>query len=353
MSGSIDPERLNQFLGKAIGDIAAIAHGPTVLIGESLGLYKALAGRDMTATELAKTTKTDPRLVLEWVRAQAAAGFVEYHPESETFGLSPEQAFALADENSPVYLPGALSLGVAGFADWPKVAAAFRSGKGLGWDKHNPALYSGTARFFRNGYAANIVPHWLPALEGVVTKLQAGASVADLGCGFGWSTMIMAQAFPKSRFVGFDLHGPSLVAARRQARKDGLSDRVAFKQATSHNFPGKGYDVITTFDSLHDMGDPLGAARRVRSKLAPNGTWMIVEPFAGDSVGANLNPVGRMFYSASTMICTPASLAQKGRRALGAQAPDSEYREIMSAAGFTRFRRALATPTNRIFEARP
>ena len=351
---SVDQEKLNQFLGKFVADFGATLHAPTILIGEQLGLYKALAGAgELSPGELASKTGTVERYVREWLASQAASGYAMYNAETGKYFLSPEQAFALADENSPAYIPGAFHIAAAAMKDEPKVLAAFKSGKGVGWHEHDTELFQGTEKFFRPGYAANIVPAWLPAMEGVVSKLEKGAKVADVGCGHGSSTMIMSKAYPKSSFVGYDYHKESISRAREIAKKEGLSDRVKFEVAAAKNYPGKDFDLVTVFDALHDMGDPAGAAAHVFQSLKKDGTWMIIEPFANDKLEENLNPVGRVYYSASTQICTPASLAQEVGLALGAQASDSQLRKAVTEGGFTRFRRATETPFNRVFEARP
>lgn len=349
---TIDQDKLNSFLSKTVGDIGAALSANMVLIGDRLGLYKAMAkAGPVTPTELAKATKTAERYVREWLGNQAAGGYVVYDPEAGRYTLPAEQAMALADENSPCFLPGAFQVIAATFAANPKIEQRFKTGKGLGWDQHDHRLFEGTERFFRPNYVGNLVSNWIPALDGVEAKLRRGALVADVGCGFGASTILMAQAFPNSIFAGFDYHKPSIKAARQRA-KDAGSKNVTFKAAKSTHYPGKGYALVAHFDCLHDMGDPVGAAKHVRETLAPDGTWMIVEPFAGDRVEENLNPVGRVFYAASTMICVPASLAYKGP-ALGAQAGEARLRDIVMKGGFTRFRRATQTPFNLVLEARP
>jgi 2-polyprenyl-3-methyl-5-hydroxy-6-metoxy-1,4-benzoquinol methylase len=350
---AIDQARLDDLMGKAVVDMAATASAGLVRIGERLGLYKAMAGAGpMTAADLAEKTGTHERYVREWLLNQAAGGYVTHHPDTGRFSLSEEQAFLLADESSPAYLPGFYQVCLSALRDEAKVAADFREGKGVGWHEHDADLFEGTERFFRPGYAANLVSSWIPALEGVKGKLDRGAKVADVGCGHGASTVILAKAFPKSSFVGFDYHAPSIEAARRAAAKAGVKN-ASFEVARSTDFPGGPYDLVAFFDCLHDMGDPKGAAAHVRKRLAPDGTWMIVEPMAGETVAENLNPVGRVFSAASTLICCPASLSQPGRRALGAQASEADVRREVTAGGFTRFRRAAQTPFNRIFEARP
>ncbi|HET9950081.1 MAG TPA: methyltransferase domain-containing protein [Longimicrobiales bacterium] len=351
---AIDEERLNAFLGKFVSDLGAALHAPTVIIGERLGLYRALAeAGPLTAEQLAERTGTSERYVREWLAAQAASGYVTYDPESARYSLTPEQAYALADETSPAYVPGAFLVAASVFADQPKLVEAFRTGAGVGWHEHHHHLFEGTERFFRSSYVGNLIQSWLPSLDGVVAKLERGARVADVGCGHGASTLLMARAYPESSFVGFDYHEGSIQAAQRAAEKEGLSDRVRFEVASSTEFPGKGYDLVAFFDCLHDMGDPAGAAAHVRRSLAKDGTWMIVEPQANERLEDNLNPVGRVFYSASTMICTPNALSQNGGEALGAQVPESRWRQIILGAGFRSFRRATETPFNRVFEARP
>jgi len=347
----IDQGRLNEFLGKALNDIGAAWSANMVLLGDKLGLYKAMAALGpVTPAELAGETGTAERYVREWLGNQAAGGYVTYDPATERYTLPNEQAAALADENSSYFLPGAFQGIAAGFAANPKIEQRFRTGKGLGWDEHDHQLFEGTARFFRPNYIAHLTSDWIPALDGVEAKLKSGIRVADVGCGFGASTILMAQAYPNSTFVGFDYHQPSIEAARRHAKEAGLAN-VTFEVARSTDYPGSGYGFVTHFDCLHDMGDPVGAAARVKQTLAHDGAWMIVEPFAGDKVEDNLNPVGRVFYAASTMVCVPASLHSNGP-ALGAQAGEARLREVVMKGGFTRFRRATQTPFNLVLEAR-
>ena len=349
----IDQTKLEKFMGQALGELGAGMNAALVIIGDKLGLYKAMAGvGPMTSTELAQKTATAERYVREWLSAQAAGGFVTYDAATGRFALPDEQAFALAVEDSPAYLPGAYQVIASVIRDEPRITEAFRTGAGVGWHEHCADLFQGTERFFRPSYAANLVSSWIPALKGVEARLQAGAKVADVGCGHGASTILMAKAYPKSQFVGFDYHAPSIEAAWMAAEKAGLADRVGFQVAWAKQFPGKGYDLVAFFDCLHDMGDPAGAARHVRETLAPDGTWMIVEPFAHDRVEQNLNPVGRVYYGASTMICTPASRAQEVGLALGAQAGEARLRDVVMAGGFKSFRRATETPFNMVFEAR-
>jgi 2-polyprenyl-3-methyl-5-hydroxy-6-metoxy-1,4-benzoquinol methylase len=302
--------------------------------------------------QLAKRTGLHERYVREWLAGQAASGYIDYHPEKETFSLSPEQAMAFAEEGSPAFFAGAFDVVQATYLDEPKVAEAFRTGKGVGWHEHSKCLFSGTERFFRPGYNANLVPNWIPALDGVEAKLKAGAKVADVGCGHGASTIVMAKAYPKSQFFGFDYHLPSIERAKERASEAGVSDCITFAQATAKDFPAKGYDLVAFFDCLHDMGDPVGAGKHVRETMARDGVWMIVEPFAHDNLKDNINPVGRCYYAASTFICTPASLSQEVALGLGAQAGERRLRKVASDAGFSRFRRATETPFNMIFEAR-
>jgi SAM-dependent methyltransferase len=350
----VDEQRLHEFVMKAFGDMSGALTAALVVLGDELGLYKAMVGsRPITSAELAKKTGTQERLVREWLQAQAASGYVSYDAESGRYMLPPEQAVALADEDSPFFVLGGFQGMSAAAKAEPKVAAAFRNGGGVGWHEHDPGLFRGVERFFRPGYNANLVSNWLPALDGVVAKLERGAKVADIGCGHGASTIIMAQAFPRSTFVGFDYHPQSIEAARARAAAAGVTDRVRFEVASATSFPGSDYDLVALFDCLHDMGDPVGTARHLRSTLHRDGTWLLVEPFAGDKVEENLNPVGRLFYSVSTLVCTPASLSQDVGYGLGAQAGELRLRDVATLAGFTRFRRATETPFNLVLEARP
>jgi 2-polyprenyl-3-methyl-5-hydroxy-6-metoxy-1,4-benzoquinol methylase len=351
---AINPDKLNEFLGKAIVDFGATFHAALIRIGDRLGLYKALAAAGpQTPAELAKKTGTAERYIREWLSSQAAGGYVTYDPPTGKFHLSEEQAFALADENSPAFLPGAFQVALASVKAEDQIAERFKTGKGMGWHEHHPELFVGTERFFRPGYAANLIAAWIPALQGVEAKLKKGARVADVGCGLGASTILMAKSFPKSEFVGFDYHDKSIETAKKRAKDAGVGDRIKFKVAKAKDYPGKDYDFVTFFDCLHDMGDPAGASKHVRSSLKKDGTWMIVEPFAGDKLEDNLNPIGRAFYGASTLLCTPASLSQEVGLALGAQAGEKRLREVVTSGGFTQFRRATQTPFNLIFEARP
>ena len=350
---TVDPAKLQQFLGRMVGDLGAAMSAALVVLGDRLGLYKALARGPASASELAERTGLAERYLREWLAAQAAAGYVAYDGAARRFHMTPEQAAAFADEGGPAFLAGAFEIVSSVFQDEPKIAEAFRTGQGVGWHEHHPCLFRGTERFFRPGYAAHLVGQWLPALDGVVAKLEHGASVADIGCGHGASTILMAEAFPNSTFVGFDYHAPSIERARQAARDAGVHGRVWFETAGAKDYPGSRYDLVTFFDCLHDMGDPVGAAAHVRETLDPDGTWMIVEPFANDALEDNLNPIGRMFYAASTMICTPASLSQEVGLGLGAQAGEARLRAVVTQGGFSRFRRAQETPFNLILEARP
>lgn len=350
----IDEAKLNEFIQRAVGEMAASFSAPLILLGDRLGLYKAMAGAGpLTPAQLAAATGTAERYVREWLCNQAASGYVTYDPAAGSFTLTDEAAFCLADDESPVFLPGGYQLMSAMMRDEPSVSEVFRTGAGFGWHEHHASLFEGTERFFRPGYGANLVASWLPALDGVVDKLSAGASVADVGCGHGSSTIIMARAYPRSRFVGYDYHEASIEAARKRATDAGVADRVSFEIAPADSYPGRDFDLVGFFDSLHDMGDPVRAAAHVLESLRPDGTFLLVEPFAADRVEDNLTPVGRIFYAGSTMICTPASLSQPGAAALGAQAGEARLRDVALAAGFTRFRRATETPFNLILEARP
>ena len=350
---AIDEAKLNAFMGNFVHDFGAALHAATVVVGDQLGLYKALAAAPLTTEALAKKTGTDARYVREWLSAQAASGYVQYDAATQHFSLTEEQAFALAVEGSPAFIPGAFQIVMAQFKAVPKIVEAFKNGQGLGWHEHDAALFHGTERFFRQGYTANLVDSWIPALDGIEARLKAGAHVADVGCGHGASTLIMAAAYPNSTFVGYDYHEPSIRYARDAAKKAGVADRVDFEVAKAKDYPGKDYDLVAVFDCLHDMGDPIGASAHVRASLKPDGAWMIVEPFAHDHLEMNLNPVGRIFYSASTFICTPASRAQEIGMCLGAQAGEARIREVVTQGGFRHFRRATETPFNLVYEARP
>jgi len=349
----LDMDKLNAFIGQFVTDLGAAVHTGMVVIGEKLGLYKALAGGPMTSAELAAATQTDERYLREWLASQAAGGYITFDESSNKFSLTEEQAFTLAREDSPAYLPGAFELALGSLAAVPRIAESFRSGAGMGWHEHADGVFHGCEKFFRPGYAANLVSSWIPALHDVKEKLEAGARVADVGCGKGASTLLMAKAFPKSRFFGFDYHDKSIEAAREAAPLQGVADRVTFEVSKAKEFPGKDYDFVAVFDCLHDMGDPIGAATHVRQSMADDGTWMIVEPYANDKLKDNLNPVGRVYYSFSTLLCTPCSRSQEVGLCLGAQAGETRIREVVTAAGFSRFRRATETPFNIVYEARP
>lgn len=350
---NVDMAKLEQFLGKVVGDVGAAMSAALVVVGDRLGLYKALAaGGPLTPAELAKRSECSERYIREWLNAQAAGGYVTYDAASGRYTLPAEQAFALADDTSPAYVPGMFQITQAMWNAEPTIERNFKSGDGLAWGDQHPCLFEGTERFFRSGYIGNLVGAWIPALDGVKDKLERGARVADVGCGLGASTILMAQAFPRSTFVGFDSHAASIETARKRAKAAGVDDRVKFEVAKSTDYPGSGYDLVAHFDCLHDMEDPVGAARHVRKTLASDGTWMIVEPFAEDRAEQNHNPVGRVYYSASTMLCVPHSLSQKGP-ALGAQAGEARLRDvIVGGGGFGKLRRATQTPFNIVLEAR-
>src|SRR3984957_2951326 len=356
MSASAQPineAKLHEFMMKAVGEMGAAMNAALILVGDKLGIYKAMAGAGpMTSEEIAAKTKAHERYVREWLAAQSAGGFITYDSSTRKYTLPPEQALALAAENRPVFLPGFFEIVSACIKDESKVTEACRTGKGLGWHEHDHCLFAGTERFFRPNYRAHLIGEWIPALEGTEAKLKAGAKVADVGCGLGTSTILMAQAYPKSSFVGFDYHDGSIKMAREAATKAGVGDRVKFEVAKAKDYPGKGFDFVAFFDCLHDMGDPEGAAKHVKESMAADGTWMIVEPFAHDKLEDNLNPIGRVYYAASTMLCTPASLSQEVGLALGAQAGEGLLSKILKAAGFSRVRRAAETPFNIVLEAR-
>jgi SAM-dependent methyltransferase len=349
-----DPDKLNAFIGKALTDIGAAASAALVIIGDRAGLYRELGkGEPLSSSELARRTGCAERYVREWLANQAAGGYLEYDAATQRFALPPEQAFLLADETSPLYVHGIFQIIEAMMASEPQITERFRTGKGFGWHEHDARLFEGTERFFRPGYNAHLISEWIPALDGVEQKLRRGAKVADVGCGLGASTIILAQAFPNSTFEGYDYHQGSIELARRRAKEAGVTDRVTFEVAGAKDFPAHDFDFIAFFDCLHDMGDPVGACKNVFRALASDGTFMLVEPFANDKLEDNLNPIGRIFYAASTMLCTPASLSQEVGLALGAQAGEARMRKVVEEAGFTRFRRATQTPFNLIYEIRP
>jgi len=350
---SVNEEKLNQLLGQFVADFGATLHAGLVVIGERLGLYKAMAGAGpLSPVELADRTGTSERYVREWLNSQAAGGYVEYDAATGCYSLSEEQTVALTDEKSPAYLPGAFLVAISALRAVPVITEKFLTGEGLGWHEHDHGVFRGTELFFKPGYAANLVSSWIPSLNGVEAKLKAGAKVADVGCGLGASTILMTQAYPHSTFVGYDYHDKSIEMARERAVEAGVSDRVKFEVASAKEYSGTDFDLITFFDSLHDMGDPVGAAAHVLESLNADGTWMIVEPYAGDRVEDNLNPVGRIYYSASTLLCTPASLSQEVGLALGAQAGEARMREVVTRGGFKRFRRTTETPFNIVYEAK-
>jgi SAM-dependent methyltransferase len=349
----IDPDALNALLGRAVQDMGAAMQAPLILIGDKLGLYRAMGdGSPVTPAGLAKRTGTVERYVHEWLNANAAGQLVQYDAEKGTYFLTPEQALVLALDDTPVHLPGFYHLLASVMKDEEKLTEIYRTGKGMGWHEHEKGLFEGTERFFRPTYLANLVANWIPALEGMEAKLKAGARVADIGCGHGASTLLMAKSYPASHFIGFDYHRPSVEKAREKAAATGLSDRVTFEVASAKEFPGNGYDMVAFFDCLHDMGDPVGAAGHVRQSLAPGGTWMIVEPFAHDDTAANHNPVGRIYYSASATVCVPCSLAQEVGLGLGAQAGPARLEKVVRGGGFTHFRKVAETPFNMVLEVR-
>jgi SAM-dependent methyltransferase len=353
----VDETKLHDLLGRSITDFGATSMAPLVVIGDRLGLYRALAaGGAQTSTELAARTGTRERYVREWLNANAASGYVTYLPATGHYELSAEQAMLFAEEDSPAFIVGGFQIALAAGRIVDRLTESFKTGAGIGWHEHHEGVHHGCARFYRAGYIGNLLQTWIPALEGVQQRLENGIRVADIGCGLGHSTVMMAKAFPKSQFTGFDIHAESLAFAIGLARKEGLSN-VSFEIGSGDDFRlkdgGIAYDFVTVFDALHDMGDPAATARQVLWSLAPGGTWMIVEPYAGDRVEENLNPIGRAYYAGSTLMCTPCSLSQEGGLALGAQAGEARLRAVVTGAGFTRFRRAAQTPANLILEARP
>ena len=346
---------VEEFLGQVATDAAAVFHAATVVLGDKLGLYKNLADHGpATPAELAARTGCDERYLQEWLHAQVAAGYCGHDPVTGRFGLSPAQATVLADESSPAFAAGMTALAAAIIKDEERVGRdAFRTGAGVGWHEHHGDLFSGTERLFKPGYVANLVSSWIPVLDGVDTRLRQGATAADVGCGHGASTIVMAQAYPNSTFVGFDYHAESVNVANKRAAEAGVADRVRFETAAAQDFPGRGYDLVCVFDALHDMGDPVAAARHIRDTLGPDGTFLLVEPMAGETLADNTNVLGRLFYSAGLFICLAHAKSQGGRQQLGPQVPESTWRQLLADAGFSRFRRATETPFNRVFEARP
>ncbi len=349
----MDDTKLTDMLNRFVGDLGATMAAGNVVVGHRLGLYRALAGRPGSADELARTTDCDPRYVTEWLRGQAAGGYVTHDADADTYSLSEEQAFVLANPDGAVYAPGAFVLALGSLRAEQRVADAFRSGGGIGWHEHDGDVFVGCEQFFRPGYLAHLTTSWLPALDGVEAKLAAGAKVADVGCGLGASTILMAEHYPNSTVLGCDYHGGSIELAAKRAADAGVTERIAFEVSSAQTFTGTGYDLITTFDCLHDMGDPTGAATHIRQALSDDGTWLIVEPFAGDTVAENLNPVGRVYYGFSTFLCLPNAMSQPGGYTLGAQAGEQAIARVVERAGFTRFRRAAETPFNLVYEARP
>ena len=350
---AVDMDAFMAFVHKFAGDLGATVAAGNVVLGDRLGLYRALAQAPATGDELAARTETDPRYVTEWLRGQAAGGYIEYDAATAEYSLSEEQALALANPAGPVNVAGAFTLALGALRAVPRMTDAFRTGAGLGWHEQDGDVILGCEQFFRPGYAAHLVQDWVPALDGVTAKLQAGAQVADVGCGLGASTILLAAEYPRSRFTGSDYHEGSIELARKGAAEAGVTERVGFEVASAQTFSGAGYDLVATFDCLHDMGDPAAAARHIRAAIAPDGTWLIVEPMAGDTVADNLNPVGRVYYPFSTLLCLPNARSQPGGAALGAQAGEAAIRSVATEAGFTRFRRAAQTPFNLIYEARP
>ncbi|OHV37481.1 MULTISPECIES: class I SAM-dependent methyltransferase [Pseudofrankia] len=348
----MDHARVMDFLGRAVNDLSATHAAGSVVIGHRLGLYQALAQGPATPERFAERTGCNERYLTEWLRGQAAGGYVGYDPASGEFSLTPEQAFCLADPNGP-NIPGAFLLSLGMLRAEPQISEAFRTGAGFGWHEHHEDVFLGCDAFYRPGYVAELVPSWIPALDGVDAKLTAGARVADLGCGLGSSSILIAEAYPRTTVVGLDYHAESIELARKKAATAGLADRVTFEVGTAQTFTGGDFDLVAMFDCLHDLGDPVGAARRVREALAPDGTWLLVEPFAADTVEGNFNPVGRAYYSGSTFMCVPNALSQPGGHALGAQAGEAAIRRVTAEAGFTRFRRAAQTPFNIVYEVRP
>jgi SAM-dependent methyltransferase len=350
---NLDMDKLHSFVGKMLGDLGGAFSVPTARIGYRLGLFDALNQGGATSKQLAKKAGLNERYVREWALAQAANGFISFDPKTETFSLSPEQAMVFAVKDSPVYLAGAFDLAASMTEGGTKVEEAFRTGKGVQWGDSNGCLFCSVGSFFRPTYVNSIVKEWIPALKGVEAKLKAGAKVADVGCGVGFSTLLMAEAYPNSTFVGFDFHEQSIVDARHHATDHKLGKRVRFETATAKDITERDFDLITVFDCLHDMGDPKGCAVHMRKMLKPDGTWMIVEPMAGDTPGDNMNPVGRLYYNASTMICVPTSLDQEVGEALGAQAGEAKVAAVVKSGGFSAVHRATQGPFNMILEARP
>jgi ubiquinone/menaquinone biosynthesis C-methylase UbiE len=350
---AIDEGKLHELLGKFVGDLGATMNAGTIVVGHQLGLFAAIAEQPGTSDEIARRTSCDPRYLTEWLRGQAAGGYVTYDAENDTYSLSEEQAFILANPDGAVYAPGAFVLALGAAKATPRIVDAFRNGTGVGWHEHDTDVFVGCEQFFRPGYIANLVPSWIPSLDGVDAKLRAGGKVADIGCGLGSSTILLAEEYPNSQVAGYDYHDGSIELARKRAADAGVADRISFDVASAQTFGGSGYDLVATFDCLHDMGDPMGAAKHIRQALDEDGTWLIVEPMAGETVSDNLNPVGRVYYNASTFLCVPNAKSQPGGYSLGAQAGERAIEDVVRRAGFSRFRRANETPFNLVFEARP
>ena len=351
---AVDMDKLMAFLGQVVGELGATVNAGLIVVGDRLGLYRGMAGAGpISSAQLAEKTATSERYVREWLNAQAAGGYVTYDASTQKYELPAEHAMALADEDSPAFVGGAFELATATLKSIPQIEQAYKSGAGVGWHEHDHGVFTGCERFFRPGYNANLVSTWIPALDGVEEKLRVGARIADIGCGLGASSRLLAKSYPRSRVAGFDYHRESIELARSKAKEAGLSDRLTFEVAPAQSFPGTGYDLVAVFDSLHDMGDPVGAAKHVKQALAPDGTWLIVEPIAGDKVEDNLNPVGRAYYAFSNFLCVPSSLSQNVGLALGAQAGQKRIHDVVTAAGFTRFRKIGETPFNLVYEARP
>jgi ubiquinone/menaquinone biosynthesis C-methylase UbiE len=348
----MDQDKVTEFLGRVVTDLAATGAAGLVVVGHRLGLYRALAQGPATPEQLAERTGCHLRYLTEWLRGQAAGGYVTYDPVTYEFSLTEEQAFCLADPNGP-NAAAAFLIALGYLRAEPRITDAFRTGEGVPWDEHDEDVFVGCDAFYRPGYVASLVPEWIPALDGVEAKLRAGGRVADVGCGLGSSSVLIAQAYPRTTVVGSDYHAESIELARKKAAEAGVSDRVEFEVGTAQTFTGTNHDLVTMFDCLHDMGDPLGAAERVREALAPDGTWLLVEPYAADKIEENFNPVGRLYYNGSTFLCVPNALSQPGGYALGAQAGEAAIRQVVTDAGFTRFRRAVQTPFNLVYEVRP
>jgi len=348
----MDQKKVMEFLNRFVADLGATGAAGSVVIGKRLGLYRALAQQPATAEQLAERTGYHPRYLTEWLRGQAAGGYVSYDAATGEFSLTEEQAFCLADPNGPDI--SAAFVAVLGYLRAePRLTEAFRTGAGIGWHEHHEDVFVGVDAFYRPGYVAELVPNWIPALDGVKAKLTAGARVADVGSGLGSSSILLAEAFPLTTVSGSDYHATSIELARKKAAEAGVGDRVHFEVATAQTFTGTGYDLVTTFDALHDMGDPVAAARHVRHALAPDGTWLLVEPYASDKLEENLNPVGRLYYSGSTFLCVPNALSQPGGHALGAQAGEAAVQQVITEAGFTRFRRVAQSAFNLVYEIKP